>query len=458
MNEASIFNGATDDPCRIAVRAYVWGYAPILATRLRQGFTQPSDPFATRNPAMAGAPLNSLGHQVRLADASLRLGVAPNIDTLYSLAWIDLQEEPFVFETPDFGSRYYTFQMGCGDSSCTLSPGARTHGRKLPAIFITGPRQGPDEVRAVPEGMLHVHCHTRFLLLAGRVLVQPADPGDYARVHALQKAMTLRPLSRYLAGQTGQNPVPSQWLLDVGAERIDPAFTPLNQLGNVLREWVIQPGEKALVDSFRAIGISPEEGFRPDQLNTAAREEVLRGLADGADLVEKKTHALGRTVNGWTINYRGPEFGDDYLLRAAVAKDQIYVVPPQEALYPVTKVDDAGLPLTGTQAYRMFFARDQLPPAGAFWSLTLYTRDGPLVDNPINRYAIGDRTPGLVRGSDGSLEIRIQHAAPNEGQGANWLPAPAGPFHLMMRIYWPDSKVLQGQWTPPPVERVPAAA
>ena len=99
-----------------------------------------------------------------------------------------------------------------------------------------------------------------------------------------------------------------------------------------------------------------------------------------------------------------------------------------------------------------------MPPAGAFWSLTLYTRDGPLVDNPINRYAIGDRTPGLVWGADGSLEIRIQQAVPVEGQSTNWLPAPAGPFHLMMRIYWPDPKVLHGTWTPPPVERVPAAA
>ena len=446
---SGLFAGDTNDPYRLALRAHVWGFAPILATRLRQGFTNPADPFIERNPAMAGAPLNSLGHQRRLADASLKLGVAPNVDTLYSLAWIDLAAEPFVFETPDFGPRYYTFQMGCGDSSCTQSPGARTHGPKLPTLFISG----PDHNVAVPDGMLHIACHTRFLLLAGRVLVHPGDPDDHARVQALQRAMVLRPLSRYLAGQGGQNPVPAQRLLDAGGEGLDPALRPLNQLGNVLREWVVQPEEQALIDSFGAIGVTTAEGFRPEHLDKATRREVVRGLADGAELVERKTRDLGKTVNGWTTNYLGPVFGNDYLLRAAVAKDQIYVVPLEEALYPVAKVDAEGRGLHGASAYRMAFAPDQLPPAGAFWSLTLYTRNGPLVANPIDRYAIGDRTPGLVFGRDGSLEILIQHAMPDGPGRANWLPAPQGDFHLMMRIYGPQARALDGRWLPPAVRR-----
>jgi hypothetical protein len=163
-------------------------------------------------------------------------------------------------------------------------------------------------------------------------------------------------------------------------------------------------------------------------------------------------------VNGWTINYDGPRFGDDYLLRSAVAKDQIYVTVPEEALYPVAKVDADGLPLSGEHAYRLTFAAGALPPVDAFWSTTMYSRDArPLVPNPIDRYAIGDRTAGLETEADGSLAIRIQHGEPPSGARANWLPAPRGPFHLIMRLYVPRASALDGTWVPPPVERVPAA-
>jgi hypothetical protein len=131
--------------------------------------------------------------------------------------------------------------------------------------------------------------------------------------------------------------VPEQHLLDEGSDTIDRDMVPLNRLGNVLGEWIIEPHARSLVDSFRTIGLTPELGFRPDALPAVARSAVARGLADGAELVERKTHDLGQNVNGWTINYDGPHFGDDYLLRAAVAKDQIYVTVPKEALYPVER-------------------------------------------------------------------------------------------------------------------------
>ena len=447
-----IFEGATDDPWRLAVRAYVWGFAPVLATKIRQGFTSQEDPSAPRSPAMAAAPLNNMGHQRQLADATLKIGVAPNVDTLYSLAWLDLAREPFVLEAPDFGARYYTFQMGYGDSAADLSLGSRTHGGQLPSVFIAGPHHADP----APPGMLHVACPTRFLLVAGRILVRPDDPRDYAAVYALQSRIRLRPLGRYRAGAEGPNPVPGQRPLDEGSDGIDPALAPLNQVGNVLRDWVVRPGERALIDSFGAIALTPAHGFRTDRLTQAARREIVRGLADGAAAVERKTLDLGRNVNGWTINYRGPRFGDDYLLRAAVAKDQIYVVVPEEAIYPVAKVDAAGQPLTGEHAYCIRFAPGGLPPVDAFWSLTLYARGGPLVANPIGRYAIGDRTAGLVIEADGAIVITIQATQPADVRRPNWLPAPKGPFHLMLRLYVPRAEVWEGAWAPPPVQRLPS--
>jgi hypothetical protein len=448
-----LFCGDSDDPHLLAVRAYVWGLALVLATRLREQFTNPLDPFAPRLPTSAGASLNNIGHQRRLSDPTLP-GIAPNVDTLYSLAALDLHSGPFVLETPDFGSRYYTFQMGYGDTATELSLGMRTHGSQLPPVFVSG----PNDREPVPAGMLHVPCPTRYFQLVGRILVQPDEVDDYDAVYDLQSRIRLRTLSRYLAGDSGQNPVPEQHLLDHGSDAIDPDLVPLNQLGNVLRDWIVQPHERNLVESFKSIGLTPEHGFRPDSLPAAAKPEVVRGLAAGAALVEQKTHDLGKNVNAWTINYDGPRFGDDYLLRSAVAKDQIYVTVPEEALYPVAKVDADGLPLSGEHAYRLTFAAGALPPVDAFWSTTMYSRDArPLVPNPIDRYAIGDRTAGLETEADGSLVIRIQHGEPPSGARANWLPAPRGPFHLIMRLYVPRASALDGIWVPRPVERVPAA-
>jgi hypothetical protein len=182
---------------------------------------------------------------------------------------------------------------------------------------------------------------------------------------------------------------------------------------------------------------------------------VARALADGADLLERKSHDLGKNVNGWTINDRGPRFGDDHLLRAAVARDLPYVNVPEEALYPVAATDADGAPLSGDSAYRLAFAPRALPPVDAFWSLTMYTRDGPpLVPNPIARYAVGDRTPGLVTEPDGSLAIHMQHSRPAPEAAVNWLPAPRGAFRLMLRLYIPRAEALDGSWVPPAVERV----
>jgi len=445
-----LFEGRTADPYVLAVRAYVWGFAPILATRMRQDFTNPQDPFAQRNPALAGAALNNLGHQRRLADATLEVGVAPNVDTLYSVAWLDLAEEPFVLETPDFGSRYYTFQMGFGDTATEVSLGRRTHGGELPVLFVSGPTHH----EPVPEGMLHVPCPTRYFLLAGRILVRPDDASDYDAAYELQARIRLRTLSRYLALEDGPNPVPDQRLMDERSEAIEPELVPLDRLGTVLRDWVVRPQERPLVDSFAQLGVTPEHGFRREMLPHAAKAEVVRGLIDGAGLVDRKTRDLGENANGWTINYLGPRFGDDHLLRAAVAKDQIYVTVPEEALYPVAKSDAGGRPLTGEHAYRITLPASEPPPVDAFWSLTMYAENGrPLVPNPIGRYAIGDRTPGVGTDPDGALTIHVRHAPPAIGRGVNWLPAPAGPFRLMLRLYNPRASVLDRSWAPPPVER-----
>ena len=430
----------------LATTAYVWGSALVAAARLRQNVTRPDNPFAIRPASSAAAPLNNLGHQRKLSDPQLA-GVAPNVDTLYSLAWLDLDEAPFVLESPNFGDRYYAFQIGYADTECDLCPGLRTHGPQLPPLFL----HGPTFRGAVPEAMLPVASRTRYVMIAGRILVQPEDPGDVTAVRWLQEQIKLRTLPRWESGDDGTNPVAVQRLLPTTADVGDPDLLFLHQLGAVLGEGVVNPAERDVVTSFSPLGLHAGRGFDAQAISEAGRAEVVAGLRDGEAMVEEKIGHLGSAGNGWSVNLRGSRFGDDYLLRAAVAKNQIYVVPADEAVYPVARVDGNGDRLDGRNRYRLVL--ESPPPADAFWSLTVYGTPGPLVANPLHRYAIGDRTPGLTRDDDGVLAIFLQHDEPAEGT-SNWLPVPAGPFHLMMRLYWPQQRVLEGRWMPPPVERL----
>jgi len=440
--------GDLDELRALGCRAYVWGYPFVRSAQLRMNLTRPRDPADPGTQAVAGAPLNALGHARTLATPATRVGVAPNNDTLYSLAWLDLSAGSFILETPDFGDRYYTFQMGQSDSSSGRSFGQRTHGRRLPPLFISG----PGAADKAPVGMEHVHSHYRFLLVAGRILVD--GPSDLPAVHRLQDQIRLHPWkmdgSRPAAadgrgGPPRGRPAPGQ---------TDSRLEFLRQLGEVFVDAGTAPSDVPMLASLACIGLSPDQGFRGDRLGPEQCGAVARGLSDGEALVGARTLELGRKVNGWSINYLGADFGDDHLLRAAVAMDQIYIVEAAEALYPSARVDSVGDPLDGRNRYRIRFDAGNLPPVGAFWSITLYFAKGFMVPNPIDRWSIGDRTPNLVFEDGGALEILIQHE-PLQSHG-NWLPAPSEPFMLLMRLYHPLPRTSNGEWVPPPVEKIGA--
>jgi hypothetical protein len=445
-----IFDSPRRDAYALGVRAYVWGFPLVETARIRIYGTNPADPFAHRPPTSTGAPLNRWGHQLVPADHTFRAGVGPSVDLLYSSLRLDLSEEPFVVEVPDCGPRYYTVQIAYADSSADQSYGQRTHGGELPPLFLQGPR---NTTRA-PAGMLDVRCPTRYCLLPARFLFDPADPTDLDRVRALQRQLTARPLSSYLRGSNEPPSVPAQRPL------VEPGVRPwaellfFHELGNVLRDWIVQPTDRELVDQLAGIALTPAGGFRPQDLSGSTLDDLARAFRDGGEIVRRKSLTLGDDLNGWTCNRLGPRFGDDRLLRAGVAKDQILVTVPEEALYPVGRLDEAGEPLDGRNAYRLLFPGDNLPPVDAFWSVTLYGDDGFLVDNPLRRYAISDRTPGLQRLPDGGIEVAIGSRPPPEDSVANWLPAPAARFYLMLRLYIPRTEVLDGSWMPPPIRRV----
>lgn len=430
---------------QLAAEAYIWGYPLIRSAQLRQNMTLPEEPLRPRPPSAAGAPINRIGHARELADPRTRQGVAPNNDTLYSVAWIDTAAGPFVFDTPDFGERYYTFQMGQADTSTDVALGRSTHGRQLPPIFIVGPA----ERAKVPHGMVAVRSSQRYLMIAGRTLVN--GPADLAEAHRLQDAMRLRTWADYRAGRDAAAPITAQPIIGRADPPTADAAAFLEMLGVVLADWRPTRKDVDFVRSLSPLGLSPA-GFDPHCLGSTELAAIARGLAQGRGKIEQRTRALGTNVNGWTVSYQGSQFGTDMLLRAAVAMDQIYVLPASEALYFNAKVDRAGQPLDGKRSYRLHFGKDNLPPARFFWSATMYYAKGFLVPNEIGRYSIGDRTPGLVRGTDGSIDILLQHARPDSEAAGNWLPTPVEPFMVMLRLYGPAPRARERRWSPPAID------
>lgn len=422
-----------------AARLQVWAFPLLMAQRVRLNFTQPRDPWATRPRTSAGAALGHVGHQRALSDPGLRVGVAPNVDTLYSVAWLDLDAGEHVLHTPDVGGRYASWQVGLADTGSPWAFGQRTHGSRVPPLVL---RRGPlgSHERG---GRLEVVTPHRFLMVCGRVLVEPDDPDDLARVHALQDRVRLEapvalpPQEPEGLRDVDLDPVPRE------AETSDPAAFS-RSLARVLRDLA----PSAVPDRVR------EDLAVCDLPSGTRRDAVRQGLSDGLARIRHRVGTLGRVEHGWALNDRGPDVGDDLELRAAVALAQIYVNPAVEAVYPVAEVDADGVDLDGAHGtYEITFGAGDQPPARAFWSLTVYHRAGLLVDNDLGRHAVGDRTPGLIREPDGSLVVRVSATPPPAGAArsrANWLPAPAGPFRLMLRLYCPSDPA----WVPPPVRRV----
>ncbi|MCD2264463.1 DUF1214 domain-containing protein [Dietzia aurantiaca] len=422
----------------------IWGYPLVRFLELREKMTQApveTDRAAARS---AAASLGRFGHQKLLSDPSYRVGVAPNVDTLYSVAWVDLADGDLVLDTPDFDDRYYAFQFGYFDTSCH-TVGQRTHGGSLGPVTIRW-CQTAAESRVDTTGTgIELSCNSRFLMIAGRIMVDSASADDMSRVHALQEEIGLTRISEVCDA----NPAlrgGSPEALEAGAGPGRRFFDTLSQMLSDIPDRALDPGT---TDLLRAAGWQPGGAIGRGAADSELDDAVARGLA----AIRRGIAAVGDVRNGWMINYRGVDFGSDWLLRASVAMAQIYINPAEEALYPVLERDAVGDALDGRHVYRLHFPHGELPPVEFFWSLTMYHAEGFLVENAISRYAIGDRSEYLRYGSDGSLDVVISHDQPARGQG-NWLPAPPGEFRLMLRLYGPTPSVLQGQWRPPALVRL----
>jgi hypothetical protein len=419
----------------IAARAYTFAYPLVLME-----FTRRGTPQANR---FANAPA--------FPDDTFRQVIRPNADTLYSSAWLDLSKEPVMLRVPDTHDRFYLMQFMDAWTDTFAVPGKRTTGTEEGWFAIVGPGWNG----TLPGRAKRIDAPTNMVWLLGRTQTNSAS--DYDFVHAIQKGYVLMPLSQYPDGPREGNTVSRL----VGRGGVPPPPVQVAQLSatgffqtfvSLLAKNPPHSEDAPMMTALARVGIVPGQSFRLDNLGAEGSKAFQEGAEEAAKALANPPSNSGRsTRNGWT-GFGGVvgRYGANYTARAAVARIGLGALPPEDATYVQSREDAAGKPLDGSQHYSLHFAKDQIPPVRAFWSLTMYSEDGYFVPNPIHRYAIGDRDK-LKFNPDGSLDLYIQHDAPGPDRAANWLPAPDGKFNLSLRLYWPSDEVVGGGWTPPAV-------
>lgn len=423
-----------DQARQLAEEAYLFAYATAEHAKLLDAVA-------------AKLPFNQLYGEPRLLGPEDSKVVSPNNDTFYSRALLDLRGEPQVLEVPALSGRYYSFQLVDLRTDNLDYIGTRATGAAAGRYLIAG----PDWRGELPAGFSGlIRSPSRLVFLLGRTAVKGG--ADQAAAAAVLKSYRLRPLSTVL-GQPAPAPLAKLALPAYRDTKQGPAsavFPTFNALAP-LHAWT--PAEQAKLARFAAIGMGSGAVFAPP---AELAQAVEAGAEAGRTGVKAASANLSPRHNGWFSSpANAGHYGSDDLTRAAAAWRYIYVNDPVEALYPIALHDAQGQPLHGNQAYRLSFAAGQLPPVDAFWSLTLY--DGQtqlLAANPLQRYSLGDRSPGLEYDADGGLTLYIQHASPGAEREGNWLPAPQGPFNLILRLYLPQEAALKGTYQLPAIQPV----
>jgi len=435
----------------IARDAWVYGFPMVVNYKTMYMYV-----IDENSPEYKG-PFNFLGCEARLYTPEDKAVVTPNADTPYCMYWGDLRSEPQVITVPEMEpERFYHFQLIDLYTHNFAYVGTLTTGNGAGNYLVHGPEwQGE-----TPEGINGViPCETGFLFCVVRT--QLLNSEDLERVTEIQGDYRFQPLSAFL----GTDPPAAAPAIEF------PQWNEGDQFNTGALAYIdfmlslVEPvdEEKPLMERFARIGLGTGEGFditrfEPD-IRQALEEGVEQGFKDleafvaaeaGDPLASAKIFGtrefLGMSAAG---NYNLSDF---FMLRSAAAHMGLYGNSGAEAIYPTYLADGDGEPLNAAEnSYTLTFGEGALPPVKAFWSLTMYDgRTQLFIHNPLDRYLLNSTTTDqFVREEDGSIVFQIQKDSPGKEREANWLPAPDGPFYMVMRLYGPETEALEGSWTPP---------
>ncbi len=432
----------------IGTEAYIYLYPLVLMDVTRRVMTN----VETVGEVAGRGPTNAFAHARTFLPAGFSDVIRPNVDTLYSLAWLDLTREPQIVSAGDAGDHYYLLPMYDMWSDIFASPGTRTTGNG-PGHFAVVPHGWEGEL---PAGARRIESSTPYVWVIGRT--QCDGPADYANVHRFQGRLSIVPLSRW-----GKKPVPARGEHDASVDGDTPPQAQVEQMSTATffayaaELMKLHPphfDDYPVLHRMERIGLTRGESFDLFAAPTVVRDALDRAVLEARIRVFERRKQIGLLRDGWLMNTEAvASYGTDYLRRATIDLIGLSANLPEDAIYPLAWVDADGQALDGAHRYVLHFGRGEMPPAHAFWSLTIYDDDGYTFSNPLERFSLGSRDP-LRLNRDRTLDLFIQQAAPERRRVPNWLPAPEGGFNLVLRLYQPKLEALDGTWAPPGLRRL----
>jgi hypothetical protein len=441
------------DPETIAVEAYVYLYPMVTMDITRKQMTN----VEKWDGKGISAPMNTFGHFRAFPPLDFKTVVRPNFDTMYSSLWLDMTTEPMILTLPDSKGRYYLMPALDMWTDVFAAPGWRTTGTKAGHYAYCPP--GWDG--KLPKGVTRVDAPTPYVWFIGRT--QTDGEKDYDAVHKFQDGMKIAPLSYWN----------HDWTAPAGRidRNVDMKTPPMKQVNSMSGKDFFEYGARLMklhppkatdfsqVARLAHIGIVPGEDFDYRSLDSSIRKAIDKAPATGLEMLKVKTTEFGHKVNGWQMLLGTfGSYGIEYLNRGAVALFGLGCNQTADAIYPQLLTDADGNPLAGASQYVLHFDKDELPPAEAFWSFTLYDTDGFAVPNKLNRANLSSWMD-LKYNADGSIDLYFQADTPGKDKEANWLPAPKqGAWNLTLRLYAPKRDALDGTWSPPAIKRVAGPA
>jgi hypothetical protein len=433
--------------------AYVWGWPLVDAANRAAAFSKAPEPGLLGG--VIPVAYNRLAMLTGYIAPNQHFITCPNQDVAYGAGFFDLDKEPAVFQVPDFGDRFWVYALYDGRTDEFAEIG-KQYGTKPGFYLVVGSNwkgETPTGITAV------VRASTRFAFAVPRIFMDDTAE-DHRAVQLVISQINFYPLSQFdrKMKTTDWSKLPHFPAVESsgrGETKWVKPETFFDELPAVMKEVPPLPGEEALYAWIGSV------------LDAAAKDpEIMKTLKETAVTAESEmiTPFLqwrynGRSAgNGWNSPVNNAQWGTDYLNRTGTAKSNMYDNRPEETKYIYTDNDSQGKQLDGRNTYAITFAKGRVPPVKGFWSLTLYNAEHFFHANPLNRYSLGTKnSKALKYNADGSLTLYAGTKSPGQDKESNWLPAPSGTFSLYIRAYWADEEILDGQWKPPPVQKIDGA-
>ena len=438
------FTATPSEARAIAKEAYLYGY-PVVEM-YKTLYTQAVD----KGGANFKAPFNHIGNTAQALTPKDTAFATPNIDTPYSFVWMDLRSEPLVLTLPKIeDDRYYSVQLIDLYTQNFAYLGTRSTGNNGGHYMVAGPDwKGQQPVNV--DRVVYSESNIAYALYRTQLF----DEKDLNKVKQIQNGYKVQSLSNYVKQAAPAKAAKIQWPKPLATMTEGPQL--FRYLNFMLAFAAPQDSEKDLLARFAKIGISPGAPFKVNQLTAEQRKALEDGISDArAEFAAFKKDKLDtHQVASADLFGSRDRLKNNYLYRYAGANIGIFRNSADEAASLSYLIDSEGKPANGARhSYTVHFAKGQLPPADAFWSLTMYdAKTKLLVPNHKKRYQINSRMlPNLKLDADGGLTLALQHHEPPKEEQSNWLPAPPGPFYAVLRIYLPKPEVGNGEWKLPPL-------